>query len=67
MQHLAQKPMPQPEQNSPMHSLVLHAMALSPNQQGETPQHMTIKALSEHLKRLTPDLSGINKEKTQAC
>ena len=67
-QHLAQRglqkpnPMPQPQQNTNMHKMVLHAMAMTPNKEGETQGQMVLRALSDHLKRVTPDVSSIHKE-----
>lgn len=60
----AAAPMPQPEQRSPMHNLVIHAMAMHPNKDGETHQVMILRALMEHLKRTTPDVSNLHKPPT---
>jgi hypothetical protein len=55
---------PQPVANGPIHNMVLHAMAMTPNKDGETHGTMVIRALTEHLKRVTPDVNALHKGAT---
>lgn len=66
MSHLANRPAPQPQQTNPLHALVLHSMATMPNKDGDTPAHMSIRALADVIKRSVPDVSSIHKEKQQS-
>lgn len=65
-QHSGMKPqaatVPQPEQNGPGYSMMVHAMSQAPTEPGQDHGTMVIKALSDHLKRTTPDVSSIHKD-----
>lgn len=57
----AAPPMPQPQSHGPAHAMMTHAMSQVQTQPGEDHGSMIIRALSEHLKRTTPDVSAIHK------
>lgn len=53
--------MPQPVANGPEHNMMIHAVAMAKNKDGETHGTMVIRALTEHLKRVTPDVNSLHK------
>lgn len=57
-----QPAIPQPEQNQPGYAMLIHAMGSTPHNPGEDPESMIIRALSDHLKRSTPDVSSLHKD-----
>lgn len=58
------QPAPQPQGHGPMHAMMVHAMSQTQAQPGEDHGSMIIRALSEHLKRTTPDVASIHKPPT---
>jgi len=55
------QPVPQPQGMPPMHKMMTHAMATRDHDKdGESHASMVIRALSEHLKRITPNVSKIH-------
>lgn len=56
---------PKPEGHGPMHAMMVHAMSQTQAQPGEDHGSMIIRALSEHMKRIHPDVSGIHKPPAQ--
>ncbi len=55
---------PQPQGHSPAYAMMIHAMSQQPTQPGEDHGTMILRALEGHLKRITPDVSGIHKQPT---
>lgn len=58
----SRSPMPQPEHNGPGYAMLIHAMSKAPHEVGQDHGTMIIRALDQHLKRITPDVSAIHKE-----
>jgi hypothetical protein len=61
---MQQNATPQPQQNPPAHAMILHAMSQVNAKPGEDHGSMIIRGMLEHLKRMTPDVSGIHKQPT---
>jgi hypothetical protein len=55
-------PPPQPQAVHPMHAMAVHAMSLANTEPGENHQTMLIRALTDHLKRITPNVADIHKQ-----
>ncbi len=54
------QPPPQPQGHGPLHAMMVEAMSRTNQKPGEDHGSMIIRALSDHLKRISPDTSKIH-------